>query len=161
MLPAGISGVVPIAEMAVESPEDTALLEAACTSAQEFLLTHPWCHGFGEVYFGGGVGGVVAIFLMSIYPVPTGADEWTWVIVGDIPPAYLMLHQCPTPVDALKGYIAMMQEWVDLALDGSGSIEVIPVDLPPTPENARKLQTRLDLLTTMIVPRLEAGPTVH
>ena len=109
----------------------------------------------------GGVGGVVAIFLMSIYPVPTGADEWAWVIVGDIPPAYLMLHQCNTPVDALKGYIAMMQEWVDLALDGSSSTDVIPVNIAPTPENARLLQTRLDLLTTTIVPWLEAGPTVH
>ena len=161
MPPTCISGVVPITEMVGDTPEDTALLEAACTEAQEFMLTHPWCHGFGEVYFGGGVGGVVAIFLMSIYPVPTGADEWAWVIVGDIPPAYLMLHQCNTPVDALKGYIAMMQEWVDLALDGSSSTDVIPVNIAPTPENARLLQTRLDLLTTTIVPWLEAGPTVH
>ena len=161
MFPAGISGVVPIADMAGDSPEDTALLEAACTEGQEFLLTYPWCHGFGEVYFGAGVGGVVAIFLMSIYPVPTGMDEWVWVVVGDVPPAYLMLHQCCTPIDALRGYIALMQEWVDLARDGIQSCEVVPVNMPSTPENAIRLQDRLDLLTNTIVPWLEAGPTVQ
>jgi hypothetical protein len=147
--------------MTAHRPEDAALLEAACTDAQEFLLTHPWCHGFGEVLFGAGLGGVVAVFLMSIYPVPTGADEWLWVIVGDLPPAYLVLERSPTPIDALKGYVAMMQDWVDLALDGIQSDEVIPVNLAPTPENATMLQTRLDMLTTTILPWLEAGPSVH
>ena len=148
-------------EMVHDNSAENAMLEAACTEAQEFLLSYPWCHGFGEVYFGGGVGGIVAIFLMSIYPVPTGADEWVWVIVGDVPPAYLMVHQCPTPAEALKCYIAMMQEWVDLAVDSVGSENVIPVNVPPTPENARMLQARLDLLANTIVPRLEGGPTVH
>jgi len=161
MLPAEISGVVSIVDMAGDCPEDTALFETACTEAQEFLLTQPWCHGFGEVYFGAGVGGVVAIFLMSIYPVPTGADEWAWVIVGDLPPAYLMLDQCPTPVAALKGYIRLMQDWVDLARDGVSSSDVVPVNVPATSENATLLQERLDMLTATILPWLEAGPTVH
>jgi len=161
MLPSFVSGVVSIAEMNGDTPEDTVFLENCCTEAQEFLLSYPWCHGFNEVYFGAGVPGVVAIFLMSIYPVPTGADEWAWVIVGDLPPAYLMLDQCSTPVAALKGYIALMQEWVDLAREEVSSSSVVPVNMAATPENAAMLQERLDMLTERIVPWLEAGPTVH
>lgn len=152
MHPDFVSGVVPIEQMAGDDSEDTALLHAAYEEARAFLLSQKWCFGIGEVYFGDGVGGVVAIFLMQIHPVPTGVDQWLWIVVGDIPPAYLVLDDCHTPLDALKTYIGLMREWVALALQGKQSEKVIPVSISATPENAELLESRLDVLTDFIVP---------
>ena len=161
MLPPGVSGVIPIAEMAGDDQEDTALLKESYLKARNFLLSHKWCLGIGEMYFGAGLGGIVAVFLAAIDPVPTGVNEWLWVIVGDIPPAYLVLDDCPAPIEALKIYIELMREWVDLAQQGISSSDVIPVNVPSTPENAAMLQDRLDSLTNTILPWLQAGPTLQ
>ena len=161
MLPPGISGVVPIAEMTGDDEEDSALLQKAYLEARSFLLAHKWCLGIGEAYFGAGLGGIVAVFLAAIDPVPTGVDEWLWVVVGDVPPAYLVLDDCPTPIAALKAYIGLMREWVALARDGISSRKVIPVNVPSTPENATMLQDRLDTIANTILPWLETEPTVQ
>ena len=88
MIPAGISGVVPIAEMLGDDEEETALLQTAYREARAFLLSHKWCFGIREMSFGAGLGRVVSVFLAQLDPIPTGVDEWLWVIVGDVPPAY-------------------------------------------------------------------------
>lgn len=161
MLPPGITGVVPIAEMTGDDQEDSGLLQQAYLEARSFLLAHKWCLGIGEAHFGVGLGGVVAVFLLAVDPVPTRVDEWVWVIVGDIPPAYLVLDDCPNPIAALKTYVGLMREWVDLARDGVSSRKVIPVNAPSTPEYAMMLEDRLDTITNTILPWLEAGPTVQ
>jgi hypothetical protein len=161
MLPAGISGVVPVGQMVGDDQEDTDLLAASLAQAKNFLLSRKWCLGIGEMYFGAGLGGVVSVFLASIDPVPKGVDEWLWVIVGDIPPAYLVLDDCLTPFVALETYIELMQDWIDLARDGITSPEVIPLDVSATPENAELLQRRMDSLRNTVVPCLEAGPTIQ
>jgi len=107
------------------------------------------------MHFGAGLGGVVAVFLARIDPVPTGVDEWLWVIVGDIPAAYLVLDDSSTPIEALKTYVELMREWVNLAHESTTSDEVIPVNVPSTPENAKLLGTRLDTLTSFVIPWLE------
>ena len=161
MLPTGVSGMVPISEMIGDDAEDTALLQAVYLQARDYLLSHKWCLGIGEMYFGVGLGGVVAVFPVAIDPVPTGVDEWLWVVVGNLPPAYLVLDDCPTPIEAVLTYISLMQAWVDLARDGVSSADVIPVNVPATTENAEMLQRRLDVLSATIVPWLEAGPTLQ
>jgi len=161
MIPSGISGVVPIAEMRGDDEQETALLHAAYREARAFLLSRKWCFGIREIYFGAGLGGVVSVFLAQLDPIPTDVDEWLWVIVGDVPPAYLVLDVCRTPIDALKSYIDLLQEWVDLAREGTESPDVIPVNRAPTRENAEELQLRLDSLRTTIIPWLEQGPAVQ
>jgi len=161
VLPTGVTGIVPISEMMGDDAEDTALLQASYLEAKDYLLSQKWCLGIGEMYFGAGLGDVVAVFLVAIDPVPTDVDEWLWVVVGDLPPAYLVLDDCPTPIEAVQTYISLMQDWVDLARDGVSSVDVIPVVVPATPENAELLQVRLDFLSSFIVPWLEAGPTVQ
>ena len=156
MLPSSVSGVVPIEEMRGDDQEDTALLRASYEKAEAFLLGQKWCFGFGDVYFGDGVGGVVSVFLVRIDPVPTGVDQWLWVIVGDLPPAYLVIDQSPTPVDALKCYIAEIRRWVSLAHESKTSSDVIPTNVPAAPEFAEKLDIRVNLLEEVIIPLLES-----
>jgi hypothetical protein len=153
MLPDFISGVIPIGQMVGDDPKDTELLRDHYDEARAFLLNQKWCFGLGSAYFGDGIGGVVAVFLIEIDPVPSGIDRWLWVIVGDIPSAYLVLDNCPTPSEALKCYLSLMHEWVSTAHENRRSTEIIPVNVPSTPENARKLEDRLHALTDFFVPR--------
>jgi len=39
--------------------------------------------------FGGGVGGIFAVFFFQIRPSRPNVEPWIWIIVGDIPSAYL------------------------------------------------------------------------
>jgi len=146
MHPPSISGVVPIDEMRGEDALEQSLLIDLRDRARNYLLGQKWCFGIGETYFGDGIGRIVGIFLMELKPLPTHIDQWLWVIVGDLPSAYLVTDKAPTPVEALRTYISLMREWVELAYQGEGSRAVIPVNAPPTPEYARMLESRLDVL---------------
>lgn len=92
MHPPSVSGVVPIDDMRGDDSSDTELLRADYEKARAFLLKQTGCFGLGEAYFGEGIGGILAIFLIEIDPAPTDVDSWLWVIVGDIPPAYLVIE---------------------------------------------------------------------
>lgn len=65
---------------------------------------------------------------------------------------YLVTDDCQTPKDALEGYIWEMRKWVALAAKGQSSKDVIPVNVPSTPEWAEALGSRLDTLEQSIIP---------
>jgi len=113
-----------------------------------------------ETYFGDGYGKVVAVFFFHIEPSRPDVDEWLWVVVGDLPSAYLVIDACKTPSQALEGYIGEMSEWVKLAKEGRSSKDVIPVNAPATPESAGMLEARLKVLSERIVPALQANEAV-
>jgi hypothetical protein len=96
---------------------------------------------------------VVAIFLFGIVPARQQVDEWLWVVVGDLPSAYLVTDDCKVPSEALQGYITEMRKWVRLAKAGRTSPNVIPVNVPATPEWAKELEGRLNFLEKDILPR--------
>ena len=151
MFPTAVSGVVPIEEMRGDDPQDMELLRADYEKAKDFLLRQKWCFGLGDIYFGEGIGGIVSIFLVQIDPIPTGVDQWLWVIVGDIPPAYLVIDECPTPIEALKAYIALRRRWVELAYASETSPDVMPVEVPSTPYHAHLLERRLNILERLLI----------
>ena len=161
MLPAGISGVVPAEQMFGDDADDTARLEQDLQAARRYLLNQKWCFGIRSMYFGAGLGSIVAVFLAELDQRPSGVDECVWVVVGDVPPAYLVLDVCPTPIAALEAYVELMRAWVDLAYEGKQSDEVFPVNLLATPENAEKLQKRLEALTMTVIPWIRHGQVVQ
>src|SRR4051812_48819734 len=100
--------VVPAAMLAGEDAEDTALLRGMLERASQYLRSFRWCADIEEAYFGLGVGGVVAVFLFRIRPAQTGVDPLLWVVVGDVPSAYLVTDRAPSPACALEGYVELM-----------------------------------------------------
>ena len=98
-----VSGVIPIDQMFGDDEEDTILLQAMAARAQEFILSLSFCKSIRAAYFGDGCGGVVALFLFRIEPSEANVDEWLWAVVGDVPPAYLVIDDCKTPSQALEG----------------------------------------------------------
>src|SRR5579862_1219325 len=101
--------------MAGDDEEDTGLLRAMAFDAETYIQNFPWCKAIREFYFGNGFGGTVAIFLFRIQPTRPEVNEWSWVVVGDLPSACLAIDDCNTPSKALERYIAEATKWVELA----------------------------------------------
>jgi hypothetical protein len=99
---------------------------------------------------------VVAVFLFRIVPKQEGVDEWLWVVVGDLPSAYLVTDDNPTPASALEAYVAEMSAWVDAVENGRPVADLIPVNVPPTRENSQQLRNRLTFLSANVIPRYAA-----
>ncbi len=114
--------------------------------ATSFISSFRWCHEVREGFLAFGVGGVIGVFLFRIEPALRGVDEALWVIVGDLPPAYLVCDSAPDWREALRCYICEMRKWVEAVQSGGSLSEVIPVKAEPTREHADMLASRLDFL---------------
>jgi len=145
-------------EVAGDTPEETSFLLDLSEAAKKYLASFRWCQSVREIYFGDGIGKIIGLFLCRIVPSEKGVDEWLWVVVGDIPPAYLVTDNCKNPAEALDAYTEEMSRWVELARDGQSSSEVIPVNVPATPESADELSTRLEMIGKLLRPWLSPPP---
>lgn len=119
--------------------------------AKNFLMDFKWCAAVLQEYVGFIYPGIVGVFLFRICPAREGVDEWVWIIVGDLPSAYITCEESPNPATALDSYIGAMSEWVH-AVDRGESVDgLIPVGVPATRENAQKLKGRLKFLDENIL----------
>ncbi len=130
-------------EIAGDSKEDTVLLQAMVREAHEYMSGHAWMPGVRSVHFGLGVGGLVAVFLFTFSEAIKGRDDQLWVIVGDIPSAYLVIDECRTPEEALACYCSLMMDWVSAVRRGTDLKDVFPVRAEPSVENADSLERRV------------------
>lgn len=139
-----------------DSASDTELLRKMATEANEFMREQDWCERVDHQYLAYGVGGVVAIFFFQIIPRSEDVDSCLWVIVGDLPPAYIVADGNPTAADALDGYCSEMEAWVEAVRKGENVDDLIPVNAPPTFANAEELDGRLGFLRSKILPLVKA-----
>ena len=80
-----------------------------------------------------------------------GTDPKVWVVLGDLPPAYLAFDEGDTWQDALRGYVEEMQQWVNAVRAGESLEDVIPVNVSATREHADILATRLQFIRERLV----------
>jgi len=135
-----------ISKLSGETKKDTELLREMAEEAKRFLLSFHWCKAIQKGWFGWGVGGIAAVFLLEIDPAGADVDKLLWVVVGDLPPAYLVVDESPTPLDALRTYLKLMQEWIRAIRERKSTEECIPVNRAATRESADALETRLNFL---------------
>jgi hypothetical protein len=139
------SDLFPEASIVGEDEDDTALLHKMSEAARSYVSSFSWCSAILNSYFGGGVGGIFAVFFFHIRPNRSDVEPWIWIVVGDIPPAYLPLSDCKSPTEVFRTYIRGMSRWVELARKGeTGTPEegVPPVNVPATPEWAAELNKK-------------------
>jgi hypothetical protein len=152
---APVPNVVPVERMTGDDDVDTALLRQMLDAAERYLLSFSWCDSIVSAYFGGEVAKILAIFLFNISPARPDVNEWIWIIVGDIPPAYLPLEDCESAMEAFETYIDGMKRWAVPAREGRvGTPEegVPPVNAPATLESAEKVEIQLRVLTDGVRP---------
>src|SRR5437763_5201194 len=105
--------LAPVTKIRGDDRQDTELLKEMLSEAEGYLSGFDWCESIAESYLGIGIGGVVAVFLFRIVPRRNAIDEWLWVVVGDLPPAYLVTDDNPTPRAALEAYVEEMNAWTE------------------------------------------------
>jgi hypothetical protein len=154
-----MSKVTPAALMRGEDEEETAGLRELLDEATAYLKRFGWHRGLGEAYFGLGVAKILGVFLFEVVPASEEVDDKVWVVVGDLPPAYISTEDAPNPATALDSYIGAMEEWVEAAKEGRGVEGLIPVNVPPTAENADRLESRLRFLDDEILSHYEEDLT--
>jgi hypothetical protein len=146
-----LTKVIQLPQYLQRNPGEAAELGKMHTEASRFLLRQKWCQSVQETYVGLAHPGVVAVLLFQILPTSADIDRWIWVVVGDLPPAYIASDDCATAAAALDGYIGEMDEWVDAVLGGRPVDGLIPVNVSSTKENALDLRKRLDFLRQRIL----------
>ena len=150
-----MSKVTPAALMRGEDAEETAGLKELLDEAAAYLNRFDWHRGLKEAYLGIGIAKILGVFLLEIVPASEEVDDKVWVVVGDLPPAYITTEEAPNPATALDAYIGAMEEWVEAAREGRSVEGLIPVNVPPTAENADSLESRLHFLDKEILSQYE------
>jgi hypothetical protein len=126
--------------------------------AANFIRSFAWSGQLLEMYEGFQEPGILGVFLVKLEPAQPQVDEWLWVVVGDLPAAYLVTDNAPTVDEAIEGYIEEMQRWVDAVRAGDSVDDLIPVNAPPTTEFADMLESRLGVLKDNFIDG-DAGPS--
>ena len=126
-----LSHVQPLLKFRGQDPEDRKLCRDLFDEATAYLTSFDWCTSVTESYVADCVGGIFALVLFHIEPAKSDVDEWIWVVVGDVPPAYIAPAPAD-PSDALGDYIEQMSKWVQAVNEGRSTDGLIPVNTPPT-----------------------------
>ena len=88
--------------------EETFELQKMASEAEAFLLSQDWCKSILNGYLDRGWAGILAVFYFEIIPTTINADNNVWIIVGDLPPAYIDTKSCPNGATAIDGYVGAM-----------------------------------------------------
>jgi hypothetical protein len=96
--------------------------------------------------------------LCRIVPAEEAVDEWLWVVVGDLPPAYIVTDNARDTPSALDAYTGEMERWIEAVRKGQSVADLIPVltadgseVIDPTIEYAADLGTRLRKLDSIFL----------
>ncbi len=119
--------------------------------AETFISSQSWCARVEAVNLAWGSAGVLGVFQVRLTPAKPMVDPVLWVVVGDLPSAYLVIDDAPTWRDALQAYVQEMSRWVASVREGQSLSDVIPVTAEPTLANARLLEVRLQFIEREIL----------
>ncbi|TQV80787.1 hypothetical protein [Denitrobaculum tricleocarpae] len=122
--------------------------------AKAVLSDEPWCPPTTETYVAAYCPPIVAVFLYRIdtqHPVALededGFLEWAWVLVGDLPPLYILYMPIADGLDALRCYVGVYQTWLKRFDAGLPLEEIADLKVPHDEEHAEMLRVRAKLLT--------------
>lgn len=124
--------------------------------ASAFLLSHSWCRSVTSVRLAWAVAGIAGVFHVKLVPARSDIDDTLWVVVGDLPPAYLVCDESPSWREALENYVYEMRKWVSAVRKGEALTDIIPVNVESTRAWADELDSRLSFISEQILDP-EAG----
>ena len=145
-----ISAFQPIEAITADDPEEADRLRGLAVEALDYIQGFGWCPPLRQVLLAYGIGDVIGLFLVRFTEPAGGVDDELWVVSGDVPPAYFVTEDAPTPAEALRTYCDLMDTWVEAVLDHGDLDEAFPVDLTPTPQHALALRAQLTFIRQLI-----------
>ena len=121
--------------------------------ARNYLNSFKWC---GKILNGWLVkdwGYMLCLFYFEIDPIPeSGADNFIWIIVGDVPPAYIDIVSAKNELEALEVYVDLMEEWIDNAKRGKSVKDCFPINVEPSKKYANMLFNRIKIIKNDFIP---------
>ncbi|CAL4867132.1 hypothetical protein MMA231_01383 [Asticcacaulis sp. MM231] len=145
-----ISAFQPIEAITADTPEEADRLRGLAVEALDYIQSFVWCPPLRQVLLAYGIDGVIGLFLVRFAEPAGGVDDALWVVSGDVPPAYFVTDEAPTPLEALTTYCDLMDGWVEAVLDDGDLDEAFPVNLTPTPEHAVALRAQLGFIRQLV-----------
>jgi len=129
-------------------------LARLASEALGYLTSHRWCARIEHGWLDRAWEGILGVFYFELVPTEgTEADRDVWVIVGDIPPAYIDSQECRNGAQALRAYAAAMRDWVDHVRLGLPIDDLIPVNVPAEIEFAELLSARITFIELELLPQ--------
>ena len=144
--------MTPIGQISSNS-NDPRSLKKFSDEAVIFLESHNWCKNIKNGYLDFGIDGILGVFYFEIETNSVNADNFLWVIIGDLPPAYIAINDCPNGYCALDAYVGEMQEWIKAVKNGQSVGDLIPVNVEPNLKNASLLENRLNFIDSKILAK--------
>jgi len=131
--------------------EETALLRAMSSEAQEYVTSFSWCPPIKTLSLAFGIGGIVAVFLVELEKPVGETDKLLWVVVGDIPSAYLVVDDGTNPMSALRRYCGLMEDWANAVINQADLESVFPVQAHASYDNAKDLLKRIAFIRSEVL----------
>lgn len=151
------SSVFPMAQLErVLEQDEYSRIDADLREAAFYMKSREWCAEIVDTCFGLGVGNVFCVFLFHIRPSRPDIEEYLWVVVGDIPPLYLVTESASTPAMALSCYAEIMMTWAEAAISQNRQEGLPPVAAPFTVENGNSLRRRLNFIENYLAEHCES-----
>lgn len=127
---------------------------ALSMEAQNYLSSFNWCNSILDGWLVKEWGYILCVFYFKIRPSPdSGADEFVWIIVGDIPPAYIDIKSAHDEFDALEVYVSLMEEWINNVKKGKSVDNCFPISVSPSKKHAIMLSNRIDIIKNDLIVR--------
>jgi hypothetical protein len=155
--------LTPIDDMEGDCGEETQRLRDMAVKAWNYVTAFNWCPPITGTWFAGGIGGVAALFLFEFETTIDGIGDRVWVVVGDLPSAYVATD-ADNPRTAFDSYCTRMDDWIEAVTVTKDFSNVFPVEAAQTKVSADALRLRLDFLRREIIPfasteSIDARPT--
>lgn len=143
-----------VPELHGDDEQDTGLLKSMAHDAASYITSFRWATDIKKQYLAFGIGGIVAVFWFEFATKIANSDDVLWVVVGDLPSAYLVAEAGNGPREVLCAYCDLMVEWAEKVIVGAALKDAFPVKAEPTLKNAHALQQRIAFLRKELIPQI-------
>ena len=123
--------------------------------AQRYLTSFTWCDKILNGWLVKDWGYMLCIFYFEINPAyGSGADNFVWIVVGDIPPAYIDIQSATNKLEVLEIYVNLMEEWISNVEQGKSIENCFPINVEPTLKYANMLSSRISIIKSDFITEL-------
>ena len=131
------------------------MADDAEAAALGYLASHEWSRPVSRILLEGEVPGSASIFQVLFAEPVWGTDDALWVVVGDLPSAYMVLEAGETAAQVLMSYCELMEDWVHAVRTGGDLSMVFPVRADPSGAAADRLEARVAALREEMLDHLD------
>ncbi|MEN0052501.1 MAG: hypothetical protein AAGC65_02480 [Mucilaginibacter sp.] len=114
--------------------------------AENYLLDFKWCEEIKNSFLYTNLGKVFCIFLFEIVNTQSSADNFLWVVVGDIPPMYLDVFGPRTTKEVVEDYVNLAEDWINNIKAAKSVESCYPFNVEPNIEFAMLLEHKVSFM---------------